>query len=393
MKQIEAQLIHDMRNAAGVIRGAAETLHGSASLMPPEAIDHVAGMIARRSDMLARLLEDLAVVHELDRGDLGLQLQRVAVAEAVVDHLTEYRDRIDGTLEAVIDPDAEVIADPVRLAQILDNLLSNAARYGGPNVALRAWRDGSVVRIAVTDDGHGVPPELVNSLFDLYSRGSRSRELGGSGLGLAIVQQLCEALGGSIAYDHSDGTTFTASLPAVQAAGSLPAVDPAGAGHSVSFWLDDSGMADAVADYAAIGFDAGEAVIIAVTAFHRELIEDRLTARGLDLDLARALGQYTVFDAEELTGLLERDGHVDPELFTSVIGTAVEKIDTRWREFRVFGEIVDVYWRAGDGHLALELEGCWNRLRAEVSFPLYCGYGLDAGQGSLCDCHDAVLVA
>lgn len=393
MKHIEAQLIHDMRNAASVIRGAADTLHGSAGTLKPEAIDHIAGMLSRRSDMLVRLLEDLAIVHQLDRGELSLQLQRVDVESAVRDYVDENGHAIEGSFEVVIDPDSVVIADPVRLSQILDNLLSNAARYGGPNVTLRAWPDGGMVRIAVSDDGPGVAPDLVDTLFDLYSRGSRSREIGGSGLGLAIVQQLCAAMGGTIAYDDTDGTTFVASLPAIQAAGGLPLVDPAGAGHSVSFWVTDAALADAVSDYAALGISAGEAVVLAVTPHHRDLVEARLVARGVDVDVARALGQYLPLDAEELTERLQRNGHIDPELFDRYIGDAVTAVGSLWRAFRVFGEIVDVYWRAGEGHLTLELEARWNRLRTEVDFPLYCGYEVGHGQHRLCDCHDAVLVA
>ncbi len=393
MEHIEAQLIHDMRNAASVIRGAADTLHGSAQSMQPEAIDHIAGMLARRSDMLVRLLEDLTIVHDLDRGAPSLQLQRVSVETVVRDYLEEHRDQAEGTLEAVVDPEAAVIADPVRLWQILDNLLSNAARYGGPNISLRAWRDGSIVRIAVSDDGAGIAPELANTLFDLYTRGSRSREFGGSGLGLAIVQRLCAVMGGTIAYEGYDHTTFTVSLPAVQAAGCLPLVDPASAGHAVSFWGTDSDFADAVGDYAAFGITAGEAVVIALTPYHLDLVEERLEALGLDLDAARKLGQYLPMDADELAGLLERNGHVDPERFSAVIGEAVAAVDSQWRAFRVFGDFLNKNWQAEDGHLALELEACWNRLRAQVSFPLYCGYDIGNGQDLLCACHDAVLVA
>lgn len=393
MRHIEAQLIHDMRNAVSVIQGAADTLHLSARAMTPETVEHVAGMLSRRSSMLVRLLQDLAVVHELDRGDLGLRLQSVSVAEAVGDYVASRLDPYELDVEVEVDPTAKVIADPIRLAQILDNLISNATRYGGPHVSLRAWREGDMIRIAVSDDGPGVVPELVDSLFDLYSRGSRSRELGGSGLGLAIVQQLCAAMGGSIAYDDSEGTTFVASLPAVQKPGTVPSADPAGEGHSVSFWVTEDALTDAVTDYVSVGLCAGESVLIAVTAQHRDLVEARLVSQGFDLDAARALGQYRALDAEELTVLLERDGHVDPDAFTEIIGGLVNVIHERWEGFRVFGEIVDVYWRAGDGQLALELETCWNRLRTEVEFPLYCGYQITAGQDRVCDCHDAVLVA
>ncbi len=392
MRNIEAQLIHDMTNAATVIRGAAETLHASARTMPPDAVEEITAMLTRRTDMLIRLLEDLATVHAIDRGDLGLQLQGVNLTETLRDVVADNRGRVAGTLSVDIDPDARVLADPMRLSQILDNLLSNAARYGGDNVRLRAWTDGPVVRISVSDDGAGVPPELVGSLFDLYSRGDTSRKLGGSGLGLAIVQQLCRVMGGSIEYDDRVGTAFIATLPAVPTSGS-PSAEDARDGHTVSFWVDDPSLADTVADFTTNGLLRGEAVVLAITHPHRELIEERLVARGFDLVVAARVGQYLVLDATEVHAALVRQGHIDPERFEEIIGARVRTVDARWQTLRLFGEIVDLYWRTGRGHLALELEACWSRLRSEVDFSLCCGYEVSAGQDRVCDWHEAVLVA
>ena len=109
-------------------------------------------------------------------------------------------------------PDAVVIADPVRVTQVLDNLVTNAIRYGGQNVHVSAERAGSSVRLTVSDDGIGVPDELVDTLFDAYVHGTASHALGGSGLGLLIVRQLCEAMNGTIEYDGTNGTRFTATL-------------------------------------------------------------------------------------------------------------------------------------------------------------------------------------
>ena len=393
MRHIEAQLIHDMRNTATVIRGAAETLHASHQTLPPTAVDQITGMLARRTDMLVRLLEDLATVHALDRGDLTIQLQRVDLAEECRDVVSELRDRTGHAIDVDIAPDAIVLGDPVRIAQILDNLLTNAARYGGTAVSLHAWRDGDVVRIEVNDDGPGVPAELVGSLFALYSRGLASRQLGGSGLGLAIVRQLCEILGGSIAYDNERGATFTATLPAVPVTSADLGQDAALQGHPVSFWVDDVGLADAVADYAAAGFVAGTAVVIAVTDEHRRMVEERLVGLGFDLAVAEGLGQYRVLDAAVLHEALTVADHIDPERFEAIVGGTLETVRNRWQGFRVFGEIVDLYWRNGDLHLALELESCWNQLRARSKFPLYCGYEISPDLDRVCDCHDAVLVA
>ncbi|MFL6157002.1 MAG: ATP-binding protein [Marmoricola sp.] len=393
MRDVEAQLMHDMRNTAAVIRGAADMLHGGHRTMPAESIDHVTAMLARRSDMLARLFEDLATVSAIERGDLGLELQGVDLAEALRDVVAEHRERCGKEIVVDVEPGAKVLGDPVRIVQILDNLLSNAARYGGDTVSVRVGREAEQVRIDVTDDGPGVAPELVDTLFDLYSRGATSRQLGGSGLGLAIVQQLCTAQGGAISYDDSTGATFTARLPVLPATTDVLGADAAREGHAVSFWVADDDLADSVARYVAAGLVGGEAVLIAVTDDHRRKVEERLAGLGLDVDEARRLGQYTALDADVLRDALKVDDHVDPTVFTDLIASAVDRVREQWATFRVFGEIVDLYWRDGDGHLALELEGCWNELRSRVPFPLYCGYGIAADQDRVCGCHDAVLAA
>ncbi|MCX6395477.1 MAG: ATP-binding protein [Propionibacteriales bacterium] len=393
MREFEAQLIHDMRNTACVIRGAAETLHLTHESMPTAALSDITGMLTRRSDMLVRLLEDLATMHALDRGDLTVGLQSVDLTETCDDLISAYQDQLGNRIHVELAADALVLGDPLRITQVLDNLLSNAARHGGHEVAVRAWLEGHEVRVAVTDDGPGVPEALVDSLFDPYSRGGASQQLGGSGLGLAIVHRLCAAMGGSIAYDNTAGTTFTVTLPAVPHPSGRTRKDAALAGHSVSFWVEDQTLADAVTDYVATGLANGEGVAIAMTESHRALVATCLAARGFDLDAARTIGQYLELDADEVSKAIVLDGRVSPDRFEAIIGTTIRTIDSRWRTFRVFGEIVDVYWRAGSGDLSLQLENCWNRLRATVDFPLYCGYQVSEEQESLRHCHDAVLVA
>ena len=79
---------------------------------------------------------------------------------------------------------------------------------------------------------------------------------------------------------------------------------------------------------------------------------------------------------------LPRLHHIDHDRFESIIGEAVERVSSRWLGFRVFGEIVDLYWRSDHDHLALELEACWNDLRRRIPFPLLCAYELAPGQSA-----------
>lgn len=395
MLDVAAQLIHDMRNALSVIRAASVQLHESGETIPPAMRTQLSEMVARRSEMLGRLLEDLATLHEVDRGTLALRLQPVSLADLCDELLSERMPSIGSTITLEIAEDTCVLADPLRLRQILDNLLTNAKRYGGPRITVSAQPAGSSVRLAVSDDGAGVPAALVPTLFEAYSRGPDSAGVGGNGLGLAIVRELCQAMGGAIEYDTTSGPAFVATFPAVPMVATALGADAALEGHSVSFWNDEETLADLTARYVAQGLAKGEAVLVAATSPHHELTAGRLTELGVDVAAVTASGQYRLLDAHLLHHDLRDGSHIDRDRFCAVIGGVVEETSRRWETFRVFGEIVDLYWRAGDGHLALELEACWNQLRERIPFPLLCGYELRAGEsaGPVCDCHDAIVAA
>ena len=395
MRDVEAQLIHDMQNTAMVLREAASQLHQNRETLPPGVVAHLTEMMSRRSDMLCRLLGDLSTSHLAERGELDLDLQRVSLPEICRD-LLEDRQPALGPVRISVDvaDDALVVADPLRVMQVMDNLVTNALRYGGPNVEITAVREDAHVLVTVSDDGPGIPESLHATLFDAYAHGASSQALGGSGLGLLIVRQLCEAMSGTIEYDRTDRTRFTATFPALPTP-SLQLDPDAASGHSVAFWHTDENLTESLVGYVANGLAAGEAVVVAATPAHHQLLEDGLLEVGVDPAAAHASGQYLPLDADALHAHLPRFRHIDPERFDSVIGAAVERVSRRWRGFRVFGEIVDLYWRSHDDHLAIELEGCWNDLRSRIPFPLLCAYELAPGEsaGAICDCHDAVVSA
>jgi two-component sensor histidine kinase len=395
VRDVEAQVVHDMQNTAMVLREAAAQLHDNRETLPPGVIAHLTEMLTRRSDMLVRLLGDLSTAHLAERGELDLSLQRVSLPDICRELLDERQPAVgDARITIDIADDAIVVADPMRITQVLDNLVTNALRYGGPNVEVSAVREGAHVRLTVTDDGPGVPDDLVVSLFDAYAHGATSHGLGGSGLGLMIVRQLCEAMSGTIAYDDTDRTRFTATFPALP----VPTrqLDPdVASGHSVAFWHTDENLAESLTAYVANGLAAGEAVLVAATPAHHQLLENGLERIGIDPAAAQASGQYLPLDADALHTHLPRFRHIDHERFDSIIGEAVQRVSRRWLGFRVFGEIVDLYWRSDQDQLALELEACWNDLRARMAFPLLCAYELAPGEsaGVICDCHDAVVSA
>jgi signal transduction histidine kinase len=107
-----------------------------------------------------------------------------------------------------------VWVDPVRFDQVLTNLLTNAYRYGGRQVAISGARTEPGVVLAVADNGEGVPPDLMSRLFEPFARGSNAESHGGSGIGLALCRRLVEAFGGELQYEPADpGARFTIRLP------------------------------------------------------------------------------------------------------------------------------------------------------------------------------------
>ena len=395
MKDVDAELIHDMQNTATVLHEAASQLHENRTTLPPGVVAHLAEMMVRRSDMLVRLLADLSTSHLAERDELDISLERVALPDICQELLAERMPGADASITVDVAPDAMVVGDPVRITQVLDNLVTNALRYGGPNVRISAARAGSSVRLTVSDDGDGVPQDLVDTLFEAYVHGEASHSHGGSGLGLLIVRQLCEAMSGSIEYDDAQGTRFTVTLPALPVPAAEIGADVAGAGHSVTFWHTEESLAESLVAYVANGLAEGEAVLLAATPAHLRLLEARLDAIGIDHAAATATGQLVAFDADALHEELPGFHHIDRERFDLLIGKTVERVSERWRSFRVYGEIVDLYWRRSEGNLALELETCWNDLRARIPFPLLCSYEVAPGENAspICACHETVLAA
>ncbi len=282
MQNLDAQLIHDMRNAVSVIRGAALQL-GEEEHLPASVVHRLAEMIARRGDLLGHLLDDLSTADSLERGELSIARQRVVLDDVCRDALSHRT--LPGQVVVSLDaaPEAVALTDPTRVLQILDNLVTNAVRYGGPRIAIRARRDGDVVRLQVSDDGPGVPTVLRESMFDAYSHGRDSATSGGSGLGLSIVSRLCQSLGGEVDYVDDHEPTFTVTLPAVPQASRVPHSDLADHGHSVAFWFDEASLVQRITGYAALGLTRGEAVLLAVTARRGDAVEAQLIELGIDV--------------------------------------------------------------------------------------------------------------
>ncbi len=218
-----ANIAHDLRTPLALIRAQAETL------LARDKRDHEeerAGLerIVQETETLGRLVEDLFTLARLDERGLPLQVAPVDLGALLPDIVESVRPlaRRAGHITLVCEVARDcppVRADPVRLRQVLLNLLHNALRHTpeGGVVCLRAVPERERVTVQVCDTGFGLPPDVLEEPFRRYRQGSAPQR--GSGLGLAVARQLVEAQGGTIRLESvaGQGTVISFTLPLASA--------------------------------------------------------------------------------------------------------------------------------------------------------------------------------
>ncbi len=218
-----ATLAHELRNPLAPVRTAAHLLAQAAH--DPARVAWASEVIQRQVGHMGRLLEDLMDVARITRGRLTLQPQDVSLGDIVRSALESVQDAIDArghVLEVDMPaPDAPVRLDPVRMSQVLSNLLANAAKYTdrGGRITLSARIEGSDAVLRVADTGIGLEPDRIDSIFDMFSQREEalSRAEGGLGIGLALVRGLVELHGGRVQASSEGpgkGSAFTVRVPA-----------------------------------------------------------------------------------------------------------------------------------------------------------------------------------
>ena len=217
-----ATLAHELRNPLAPIRNAVEIIKSTGQPHPDLTMSQE--VIDRQVQVMARLLEDLFDVSRISRNQLELRKTRIelrAVMEAALETSHPLIEAGRHTLD-VIWPEEPIPmeADPMRLAQVLSNLLNNAAKYTeeGGHIRLAGRREGNDAVVSVTDDGMGIGPQMLPTIFDIFtqSKGAVGRSQGGLGIGLSLVKALVELHGGSIVAKSEGagkGSEFTVHLP------------------------------------------------------------------------------------------------------------------------------------------------------------------------------------
>jgi len=219
-----ATLAHELRNPLAPIRTGLQLLLRVAG--DPVQLRSLTQMMERQMVHLLRLVDDLLEVSRISTGKLSVRRERLdlrrvveTALESCAPLLTSRGHRLDVTLP---DEGLYVHGDHTRLAQSLGNLVNNAVKYttDGGRISVKLSSAGEVAVLTVTDDGIGLPPDMLERVFDMFAQVNQSldRSQGGLGIGLALVRSLVSLHGGAVSVQSpgpGEGSTFTITLPLV----------------------------------------------------------------------------------------------------------------------------------------------------------------------------------
>ena len=214
-------LAHELKNPLASIHTALQLLK-----MGREGVQRgwAEEVIGRQVTNLSRLVEDLMDVSRISRGKVRLRKEPSSLVPIVYRAVESVRPLMVGRSQqlqvAVATGPLDLEANPMRLEQVLVNLLTNASKYGAESglISLSARREAGEIVITVKDDGQGIPPDMLPYIFGMFTQveGSLHSSMGGLGIGLAVVHQLVALHGGSVSAASDGpglGSEFTVRTP------------------------------------------------------------------------------------------------------------------------------------------------------------------------------------
>lgn len=218
-----ATLAHELRNPLAPVRTGLEILKRESD---QDRAKVARDMMERQLGLMVRLVDDLMDVSRVSRGQMELKPERATLDSIIQSALETSLPLVKSAKHEFFinlpDEPLHVMADRTRLAQVLSNLINNAAKYTPPGgrIDVTAYPIGVHIFIDVKDNGSGIPGEMLSKIFDMFTQVGRTldRAQGGLGIGLSLVKQLVEMHGGSVTADSPGlglGSTFTVKLPAL----------------------------------------------------------------------------------------------------------------------------------------------------------------------------------
>ena len=219
-----ATISHELRNPLNVILGYSEVLLRSNEANESEFVQRAAEILRRNAIAQAQLVSDLLDLSRLQLGKFSLNRQVVSLTKTINDAVETVRDEaLAKGLEVKIEMSNELVfvdGDPLRMEQIVWNLLNNAVKFtpSGGTVTVKLAKQNGFAQLAVADTGQGIEPKFLPHVFEIFRQADAtiSRRHGGMGIGLALVQQLVQLQGGSVSVSSGGaglGAEFMINLP------------------------------------------------------------------------------------------------------------------------------------------------------------------------------------
>ncbi len=206
-----ASISHELRTPLTAVIGLAQELNEPAIELTGRELSEFHRLIAGEAEEVARIVEDLLVIARADVGEVAVFPKEIELGDIADETIRatslSAHTRLAGT--------ATAFADPIRVKQVVRNLLVNADRYGGDNVQIEIRTTADAALIDVADDGAGIPGPNPERVFEAYqSAHDPGTEINAIGLGLSVSRKLARLMGGDLSYRrHGRMSTFTLSLP------------------------------------------------------------------------------------------------------------------------------------------------------------------------------------
>lgn len=208
---------HELRTPMATLAGLGETLADHFDELRRDQIEQILAALKRQGERAGSLITTLLDLSRLESGTGEIESAALSVRTIIDQALAVAPPPPRIKLDLVPPADLWVTANAVRVDQVMNNLLTNAYRYGGDAVTVSAHATGPWVEIEVSDDGEGVPEQLEDHLFEPFARGPDSGLHGGSGVGLALTKRIVEAQQGTIRYERgTPGARFIVALRRAQ---------------------------------------------------------------------------------------------------------------------------------------------------------------------------------
>lgn len=202
---------HELRTPLTAIIGYLELVTSEA--LPEDERKESLSIVKSESELLLRLVSDIVDFSKLTAGAAVLTRERFLIRPEIDAAVRRVFPEGANPPSVTVGDDVSIQFDRDRFGQLLTNLLTNARRYGGPNIEISARSEGAGIDLFVRDDGPGIPESEIRTIFDPFVQGSRQHRGEGAGLGLAICAGIMRSAGGALSVRNDPGAVFRAYFP------------------------------------------------------------------------------------------------------------------------------------------------------------------------------------